>query len=247
MPIRRWPSFGAEHSSLGGGRHGTARTGLQCRSSIRKICFPVRVPCHARSTAAALECGGLLRRSLWRQTRSQPMAWAECTNVYRPRVKMPNCRHYEKAQTRSGTVQGGIAGGHQIRGGPRGGGVRADRLRERQGALCVPVAGARQDHHADARGTGGREKRAPPARVVVRPSAAEGSPAFGVSGWFLGADPRDVYFLASAQTGSPLSNTIRQVWGASSRQIELNRPTTLSFTITGPVLWARSPDASTST
>jgi hypothetical protein len=58
---------------------------------------------------------------------------------------------------------------------------------------------------------------------------------------------RDRYFFASAQTGSPLSNTIRQVWGASSRQMELNRPATLSFTITGPVLNARSPDASTST
>jgi hypothetical protein len=57
----------------------------------------------------------------------------------------------------------------------------------------------------------------------------------------------DGYFVVSGQTGSPLSNTIRQVWGASSRQIELNRPTTLSFTITGPVLRARSPDASTST
>src|SRR5260370_33930260 len=56
-----------------------------------------------------------------------------------------------------------------------------------------------------------------------------------------------IYFVAFAQTGSPLSNTIRQVLGASSRQIELNRPTTLSFTITGPVLRARSPDASTST
>src|ERR1019366_7099750 len=62
-----------------------------------------------------------------------------------------------------------------------------------------------------------------------------------------GEEAHGVYFVASAQTDSPLSNTIRQVWLASSRQIELNRPTTLSFTITGPVLSASSPDASTST
>jgi hypothetical protein len=61
------------------GRHGTTRAGLQCRGSLREIHLPVRLLCHAGSTAPALECGRLLRRSLWRQPHSQLIEKAECS------------------------------------------------------------------------------------------------------------------------------------------------------------------------
>jgi hypothetical protein len=56
------------------GRHGTARARLQCRGSIREVHFPVRLLCRARSAAPAMECAGLLRRSLWRPPHSQLIA-----------------------------------------------------------------------------------------------------------------------------------------------------------------------------
>src|ERR1700722_9355396 len=123
------------------------------------------------------EKAGSLRRKYAVAEPTAPPPAITTSALCMPKCSVPNCRHHEKAQARSGIVQGGIAGRHQICGGPRGGGVRADRLRQRQGALRVPVAGARQDHHADARRAGRGEECAPSAGVVVRPSVAEGSPA----------------------------------------------------------------------
>jgi len=54
--------------------------------------------------------------------------------------------------------------------------------------------------------------------------------------------------FASSPYGLPLSNTTRQTFGASNRQIELNRATTFpDRSRTGPVLSANVPDSRTST
>jgi hypothetical protein len=69
-----------------------------------------------------------------------------------------------------------------------------------------------------------------------------GAGAADVSRCAVGAAPAQ-----GVQTRSPLSNTMRHVFGASRRQTELNLPTILPLTTTTPVLRARSPDGSTST
>src|ERR1019366_8383991 len=79
---------------------------------------------------------------------------------------------YEEAQTRSGIVQSGLARRRSICGRPQGGRVRVDRLGERQGAIRLSLARARQGHCADAGRPGRREDDSASARDLVCASIA---------------------------------------------------------------------------
>ena len=96
-----------------------------------------------------------------------------------------------EAKTRSGTVQSSVAGRDSLRRRPWSRRVRADRFGQRQGALCVPATGPRQDHRPVAGRPGGREDHSPPASSMVC-TPAVGAPAVGVSAFAgrISATPR---------------------------------------------------------